>query len=437
MSTLRELRETLDERAGTVDDTERYARPVAVRARIRAARRRRAGLAASTAAAVALGSVAAVGTLRDDASVQPAGPAVLGLDVPQEVTLDGRELAFARALDLDDGRLRLPASGRERAVSLVTDGLGDGSATLLVDGIPVARAFSDEPVEAAVPAYAAANIDLRVRLDGTPADARVGVAVYEDTGRLADGVTDGTRVFRDSVAGSRLVAADFSEPGAGSLELPFDADHVSVEQAGFCTTSAPDVWATTMVDGRDLTTTSCDDDPSVDVGSARTPLEDLRGRHTLGIRLTRGHDGPPVAPEDAVLGLAVYTGPGLSPGRVAGFTPPAYLEAQGRTWKYVGADGMNRDDGAFPALWTADDSDALVAFVTEGDATVSARWRGRLSRGGSDLVDGLEGHPFFATAGLLLEGDEYEVTLASDDGAPFRGGVVWYEPVPPDDPRVG
>ena len=64
MSTLDDLRSTLEQHADGLDDTERYVRPVAVRARIRAVRRRRAGLVAVAAAVVVVAGVATVGQLR-------------------------------------------------------------------------------------------------------------------------------------------------------------------------------------------------------------------------------------------------------------------------------------------------------------------------------------------------------------------------------------
>ena len=76
-----------------------------------------------------------------------------------------------------------------RAVAFYATGLGSGSATLLSDGEAISRATGDEDAELPVP-VSSADATLKVQLDGVPAGARTGVAVYTATGELAEGISN-------------------------------------------------------------------------------------------------------------------------------------------------------------------------------------------------------------------------------------------------------
>lgn len=433
MNTIHDLRNTLEQHAEGLDDRQQHARVVAVRGRVRAVRRRRTGVVAAAAAVAVVAGIVTAGSLRDPGSIQPAGPEVLGVEVPEEITVHGFPYEYAEARDLSGAgdQLRLPASDENRAVSLVATGLGSGSATLVLDGTPVSRAFDGEPVEAPVPAYASSeDTRVSVRLDGAAPDARVGVAVYDATGDLPEGVTDGVRVFREQVAGSHLLAADLTDSPEG-LELPFAGTGSPLEHADFCSTSTPGVWMTVLLDDEEMYQAQCrEEDGAVDVGSARSALGVLDGSHTLRIRLTRGHDGPAVAPDDVVLGLAVYEAPFTTAPRIAGFTPPEYVEWEGRTWRQVAADSVSRPVEVLPGQWSADTADALVGFVARGGTVVFASWRGDRTRGQSSGIRSPRAAAW-TVAGVLLQGEDYRLEL--DGASDFTGGLVYYEPVDPAD----
>src|SRR4029079_8892128 len=86
MTSLTDLRSTLDEHAETVGDTETIARLSAVHHRVAAVRRRRRAVgAAGLADVVAVVGGAALST-RPDRDAQPVGPVVLGQRAPGLMT---------------------------------------------------------------------------------------------------------------------------------------------------------------------------------------------------------------------------------------------------------------------------------------------------------------------------------------------------------------
>jgi hypothetical protein len=116
--------------------------------------------------------------------------------------------------------------------------------------------------------------------------------------------------------------------------------------------------------------------------------------------------------------------------RIAGFTPPRYVEWDGRTWKWDGASSMNRPTDVIPGQWSADTSDALVGFVARGDTAVFASWRGDRTRGQSSGIQS-PGSAAWMIAGVLLEGEDYQLELHGSSA--FTGGLVYYTPVDPAD----
>ena len=429
MNTLDDLRATLTHEADRLGDPDRYARPVAVRGRIRAVRRRRRATAGAVAAALVVATAAGVTALHRPDRVEPAAE-VAGVRVPRHVTVTGfpYRLSGTAALEGagDNRRMHLGA-GPERVVSLVADGLGSGSATLYADGEPVARAHGDHDVELPTPVGTFATT-LRVRLDDAPRAARVGLAVYDTTGALAPGVSNGHAVFRTTVAGDRLLAGAFSDPGAGEVTVRFTGALSDVRFSDYCSTATGGLWYGLTLDGRDLGSGDCVGNDPRDAGTSSSVYSGRRVReHVLRATFTRGSKGPRVSPPDGVLGLGVYRL--AAAGRdVLGLDVSRTLEQFGRTWqleRVIPQPAGSR--GRLSTTIATGDSDRLVGLVGRG-ATVGLVWKGRLTDGTSAYLGARTGTAS-TTDSLLLSGDRYRVTVDSTGGSPFDGAILVYRPV--------
>ncbi|MBA2956017.1 hypothetical protein GON03_16890 [Nocardioides sp. MAH-18] len=384
MNTLDDLRDTLERHADILHDTERYVRPVAVRARIRAVRRRRAAAVAVAAVLVLVGGVAAASVLRSPGTPQPAS--VLGVDVPATIDVLGFPYTFEETEELGEGeRHQLDELDGERAITLVGSDLGDGSATLLSDGEPVARVRTGEASAAPLPVGGTDPV-LEVRYDGTPAGARAGVAIYEATGELAAGVSNGSVVFRDTYAGRPLLGAAFSAPGESSVE--FDADGGPTMRFVVYCDGPSDLWVNLDIDGEPGMAGTCGADGTADLaaGSSAT-LDGLgAGKHVVRVFVSHERDGAPADVDEVTVGAGVY---------VAGDS----LEYAGRTWLSDAADTS-------PLTLELASEDLLLGASGSGDLRLT--WRGELDEGGSDGTIGQSSEGSLV-AGVLLAGDTYQI----------------------------
>ena len=410
MNTLDDLRSTLESHADGLDDTERYARPVAVHARIRAVRRRRAGLAAAAAAVVLLAGVATVDSLRTPDTVQPADHVVVGVDVPATIDVLDFPYALRDLHELDDA-FRVQPSDGEQAVALAASGLGSGSATLYADGEAVARLRGDQQVAAPYP-IGDGGTGLEVRFSGTGPGARAGVAVYAATGEMPDGVSDGTSVFRDTVAGNRLITAAFAAPGTTSVTVQASGPLDQLQIASRCSDATEGIWFNLSVDGDgpvqwgQCSDGGVDNTPSATLGS-RDP-----GRHTFTAYATRGENGPRVPVDE--LGVGLYATEPATP--VGNASAAATVESAGRTWRLT-----ETLDATQTVVDTAD-GDRLVGFAASaGRAWIT--WRGDLDDGRSSEVGG--GGTIYGP--VLLAGDRYQVTL-HQRAATGQARILVYRP---------
>ena len=426
MNSLDDLRSVLDGRAEALDDTDRYIRPVAVRARIRAARRRRTAAVAAAAVLAVTGTAVGVDALRQPDALEPAGR-VIGLDVPAEASISGFPYDLTRGVELaaTEPRLTLDRDD-ERAVSLVARDLGTGSATLYADGEAIARVRGDEHLTAPVPTAATR---MRVRFDGTPSDARAGLALYDSTGELAAGVTDadGTAVFRDSVAGDRLIAGAFSEPGRSEATVHFTAAFSDVRFSDYCSTDEKGLWLNVEVDDQGPISGPCRDGAGRDAGAASSSFEGHRVEdRVVRAYLTRGPDGPEVTSDSAVVGVAVYRVPAGAE-LVLGMRVAQQVEYAGHSWvlDHI-ADQPGSSHGVLRTTVDTADGDRLLGVVGRG-ATVRAVWSGRLTDGSSSYLGAGVGTAS-TLGGVLLAGDRYQVTLDSESGADFDGALLVYRP---------
>lgn len=403
MSTLHELRTTLEQHAESLHDAERVDRAAAVRQRVRVVRRRRTATVV-LAAVVAMVAVAGlVGALRTPHDVQPVDR-LLDVRVPGEIDV----LDFPYVLDdlqelTDEPRLRLGGSDNDRAVLLVATGLGPGTATLYADGEAVARVRADDPLAAPV-TLGDAEADLRVRLDGTDDTARAGVAVYEATGELPPGVSNGTAVFRDEVAGDRLLDAGFLEPGESAIVLQTQGALRDLRFTFYCV-APDDVWVTVAIEDNEAAGTGCRNHPGLDAGAGTSVVIDQQPAppddSAVRVYLTQGALGPQLtSPDDMVLGAAVYER-SVADQQVLGDRVDSRVEYASRTWV------LDEVAGGSTTVDTAE-GDVLLGLVTDG-AGQRVSWVGDLDRGGSAAMTTNAGGTNSLLAGVLFAGDRYDV----------------------------
>lgn len=369
MSSLDDLRTTLVEHADAVEDRGALVRSVAVRERARGVRRRRRGLVAAVAALVLVGGVAVTtDVVRGPSGPEPAAaPTVAGREVPGSVSVLGHGYDLAdtaqAAGDSDALRIRVPRDDVDRVVSLVASGLGGGAATLLRDGDPVARSLGDGGVEAPVRVYAGST--LVVRLGGAAPAARVGLATYAETGSRPAGAGEGEAFFPARREGDVLLGAAFSAGRDPGVRLSYRPSGRPAELWVSCATDQRGLWLQLEVDGRPAVATTCapgsDGTPRFLSESGGAPGRD----HEAELFVTRGADGPRVAPGDGTrLGLAAYDAEAPA-AVVRGWGVARTVEVEGREWTSTDPASLGRlyADGRLVLDLTAAEDDVAVGFV--------------------------------------------------------------------------
>lgn len=392
MNTLDDLRVAL-QRAGTFDDVEGPARPLAVRRRVSAVRRRRAATAVATAVVVVL-AVVAGGTLLGGggSTVEPTRR----LDVPAQVRLSGFPYALTRVAHPRDGqRVSVGGDVTGRAAVLVAHGLGSGTATLVLEGQPIARLVRDGR-SAPVPLLAGSARDqMYVALDGAPRGARVGIALYDRTGELADGVSNGETVFREQVGAMVRVDAGFAAPGARGLDLTVRAPLRDLRFRTYCSADQPRLWVQVSIDGDVPSGTECAGNDGIDGGA--TSLGAIGGDagsrvHTVHVFLTRGRGLDPVSDPRVSYGVGAYV------------PATGTVEYLGRTWALDDVRTARATD-----IRTGGEERLLrvVADGVGGTATLTGRLDER--RRTFEVHDLAAGPTVDGT--LLLPGDTYHLEL--------------------------
>jgi hypothetical protein len=304
----------------------------------------------------------------------------------------GFPYTFEETEELGQGeRHQLDELDGERAITLVGSGLGDGSVTLLSNGEPVARARAGQASAAPLPIGGSGPL-LEVRYDGTPDGARAGVAIYEATGELAAGVSNGSVVFRDSYAGQPLLGAAFSAPGESSVELDVNGGP-TMRFVVYCD-GPRDLWVTLDIDGEPGTAGGCGADGQADLaaGSSATLAGLGTGKHVLRVFVSHERDGAPADVDDVTVGAGAY---------VAGDS----VEYAGRTWL---------SDAADTSPLTLELASEDVLLGASGSGSLRLTWRGELDEGGSDGTIGQSSRGSLV-AGVLLAGDTYQISATGHD----------------------
>lgn len=402
MSTLHELRLTLEEHAESIHDDERLERAASVHRRVRAVRRRRVTVASAAAAVVVVAAVAVAGRFSADPEPVPAEQ-WHGVEVPREVELAAGTYDLEEIRDLEPGRevtfpLLDEGQVERRAVALVASGLGDGTATLLSHGRPVTRLVEGRELS---PTLALWLTTLEVELDGAPVGASVGVALYDGPDTL----------YPQRLADGELVASA-SAPDEATVEVTVEAALDELTLSTVCSTATGEFTMT--IDGEQVVSEGrCSQHRRYEDGSINTLPDTNRADRMAGF----------IEPED--LQVVEHTirversEPGISVGvyvlgdgpEVLGQQVAETVEYQGRTWTL---DQVIRHNEAPGAKLARDISvgaeDRLLRVLSYGghelELTSELGPPCRVMLIASDVSDSC--NP------VLLPGDTYHLEIAGD-----------------------
>lgn len=444
MSTLDDLRRTLDERAGALTDDGLADRAGAVRGRVTRIRRRRAAVGVA-AVVLAIGAGVGLRTVdlgRPDA-IAPSGPRpevtgpVLGVDVPSSLDVLGFPYRRVDVREVDEAAQPLGGGRSAQAVVLVGSGLaGDGTATLYVDDVAVARVDAAHPV---APAYPIDSGDARlsVRLADAGTDARTALAVFRSD-ELAPGVAapDGSAVFRREVAGQRLVGAAWSigDQAPPVLRVP-DGLPAGARVATYCRTATKDVGLETRSESAPLLGEFGCSDEGRDVTGGATFDGDLDASTVTARPVAiRGKEQAPLTdvPSDLLVGVAVYAPMPSSGEELLGTAVPEYVEQGGRTWRL----SHTVPELAGPVSQSVGQPGAgdRLVMAYSGRGTAGVRWTdARGDQGGGDYQTTNDTDSTgVQVVGVLLGGTgPYVLRQAPpiEDERPARTALAVYEPL--------
>lgn len=347
-----ELRSALHAHAGQVEDIGAPARVAATHDRVEAVRRhRRAGVAAAVAAAVV--AVAAAGTLTllpRHQTVQPAEhtpPAKLaGYKVARTYNPTPWTFRYVRGVQGAKGQnvldLTVPASDRSRVIGwgVSTDRFSSHAATLSLDGRVIDSSGDGMWSTGDLLSPGEAH-HLTVRFKKPSPTNRSGLAIYDLVGQPPAGVTNGLSVFRQDMAGDRLLGARFGAPGQTKvvLDVPVPDSRVSFSVA--CSGASIHTMANIVVNGTPLGGSGCQPAPGLDAGGDRIGAGPRGWEPSLGIKpgatlhvTVKLHSKAPVHTDDLVLGVAAYhEAPAVA--HVAGWDVPQLVEGPGGLYRHT------------------------------------------------------------------------------------------------------
>jgi hypothetical protein len=389
MTTLTDLRRTLEQHADDVPDPLASARTTAVQHRVAVVRRRRRAVGTGVLALV-LVAAAAVGTWsRGSDRIAPSGPTLLGDPVPAwqkslgfRYDLAGRGETFSGS-----GTLQVQKSDEPQLFSW-TMGRGTRVAITLPDHRTWYSSLSH--FDDWVVIQPGESGPLRFS-DATGGD--VAVASYRlaatplPPGYSADGIT-----FRQDVAGSRLLRGLVMAHGATGATTTYPAPHGQAKVALACSGVPKGDAVHFSVNGRPGISTAgpCGSNAFWDAGSGTT--YGLPGRYpphsTLHLRvwLTAGlRDQQQIAP-GSVPGLRIAFGVyGPAPTeRVGGQRVPEYVEDLGHTWMQSTGQSSSPGVHASATLFPYGNGRVVVvAWTTHGQTRVSYQAQGSTGSGSS------------------------------------------------------
>ncbi|MFC5176433.1 hypothetical protein [Nocardioides taihuensis] len=360
MSTISDLRETLDRHAEDLVDTGLTGRAGAVRRQVRVARRRRAATAIVAAAVALGGTVTAVGLAEGRSSTPQPASELGGHAVPAQLTSLGYTYAYTDGVaGAESATLSLPATNAPRLVSWAAS--GDG---LELTG-PRHDAWSSGATHFDDFAFVAAGDHPTFTASGDD----VALAVYELTDAAPEGVTRDGITFRQQVAGQSLLDAAVADSGAARASADIEgAGAGRLTVAYFCTGGGDGTTVHVSVAGMPAASTAgCTDDTfdpgGIDGRRSLSWTPPPGGTGQVRVWATRGPDGPEVVDPDLRLGVGIY-GPAESTERTAGVSLPALTERDGHVWQLV--DVETSAPGARKLAVTAPGQDVVAQALLTG-----------------------------------------------------------------------
>lgn len=351
-----ELRDTLHEHGEISYDEGLAGRADAVRGRVRAVRRRRAGVVAACAIGAVV-AVPAINALETDVP-EPAGRDLAGRTAPETFVANGYTYEFDSGIEGSTSerlKLRLPESDEPRLVSwTVNDGAAEGRLVDQFWGDPytspwVAGGAGFETFDYIAPG-APAKYFLSSTEDG--GDGTMAMAVYTLSDETPEGVTAQGVTFRDDVDGAELLGAAIGEPGVSSVSFDITLQEGMLRLSGVCT-AGRDYMVHLEIEGqRGYTATSCDTEAERDPGTGWTGLELVGIRKDDGTRFRAGETvavtasihpddrgrTEPVEVPGAFVGLGAYID---DPGEPIGATEDKVdrmVERAGHAWSLTDLD---------------------------------------------------------------------------------------------------
>lgn len=412
MSTLDDLRQTLEEYAVGADDPDASAgRTAAIRNRIAGLRRRRRAALAGTVAAVVV-AVAAIGVGADlvrRSSHTPGPmkrPGVSRVAVPDHVTANGYQYDLLETVTGSPGRgpiAKVGPSKQMRVVVVTGHGLGGGAATLYTGGQPIDRLVGDGSTEPLL----TSGRDLTVRYHGTPRDASVTITVYQHRAGLP--------VFPELDLG-RLRVARTAATGKAGVSLSFRSDGGDVEAPMYCVSpkGGPRIYTHVQIDDRPaLLGVGCArsgaDEPLL---STSATVHVPAGQHRAKLWLSTTEHGRPHVFPGVSLGLAAYVADPIV--AVGGFHAPRTVQAGGRLWTLVPRDRTGQ------TVRTAEPMLAVGVFRAGGYSRTPLDGRVVRLPDGSLTVDTTVDYTI-ETYGMVLPGWNERLSLPKP---PPGGGVI-------------
>lgn len=370
MTTLTDLRRTLEEHAARVDDGESVVRATAVRHRVGVVRRRRrvAGAGALALVAALVGGATFVTRGRGDAL--PSAPTVLGVRAPGTLRslgytyrVDGHTSTFSGS-----GSVRITAAAVPRLYSWTTDRAARVRMVLPNGEIWTSTAthFRDF-VE--IPAAQTGRLQVSV------SRGRVGLASYALTDRAPDGVTKDGVTFRRVVAGTPLLGAIITDPGQTDATTSFVEPGGEVGVHLSCVGLPHGAIVHVSFNGSERTSGDCNDPNTFDPGTASGAR--FAGSHagrTVSLRVwaTRSQRSTRPLASGAAPRLRMFVGVyGPVPEAFVGGTRvPSVVEQDGHTWSLARV-ASHRHGDPVALRPVHDQMVAQLAWSTKGSTVVS------------------------------------------------------------------
>lgn len=388
MSTLQDLRSTLDAHAAEVTDTVTADRVAAVTSRARVVRRRRAaGLV--VAAALAVGAVGVLSLLPGERATAPSkAPG----DAPVTMTSLGWSYRVYGLVQDDGGRVstELEASDFPRLVSWATTG-GDQAVEVRMTG---GERWASDAVDYGDFVWVPPGFSGQVTMTGPDG---LELALYElSHTSYPAGVGAGVETLREDVAGYDQVGAAVGEPGQASVEVPLDTGPGELQIAYACP-GLPERGYVVHVgvvgqQGSLSSEGACSYGGGFDPGGSTNVGMPGRWGPGAALRIWVTREGAPLSDgevPDLRLSLAAYAYED-EPLELAGNQFPQRLEYGGKVFQVV--DSLETGPGELPRLAVPEDGDYVVSsWMAASPSTPYSVGIGGTNDDRTTLSSGIEG----------------------------------------------